>query len=45
MQCNELKVKVQKRGRKLVDYDGAKRAHDTLKSAKKLDQAKLSKVS
>jgi len=39
-----VKQKVQKRGRKLVDFDGARRSYYTLKSSKKIEDNKLSKV-
>ena len=40
-----MKQKVQKRGRKLVDFDGARRSYYTLKNSKKIEENKLSKVS
>lgn len=44
MKCNEMKVKVNKRGRKLVDFDGARRNLNALQNAKKLEESKLLKV-
>jgi len=38
-----LQAKISKRGRKLIDYDGARHNYDAM-TAKKVDQAKLSKV-
>ena len=36
--------RVDKRGRKLVDYDSARHNLETLQSAKKRDEAKIGKV-
>lgn len=39
-----FKERVAKRGRKLVDYDSARHHLEALQSAKKKDEAKISKV-
>ncbi len=44
-QFPELKAKIAKRGRKMVDYDGARHNFDTLRAnSKKPDEAKVQKV-
>ncbi|CAK8672286.1 unnamed protein product [Clavelina lepadiformis] len=43
-QCNEMKVKAGKRGRKLVDFDASRRALHALQGSKKLEESKLSKA-
>jgi len=43
-QCNEIRVKVNKRGRKLVDFDAARRNYHQIQSAKKVDDVKLKKA-
>jgi len=43
-QFGPIKEKINKRGRKLLDYDNAKHQCETLNSAKKLDQIRTAKV-
>nr|CAB3221500.1 amphiphysin [Phallusia mammillata] len=43
-QCNDMKVKVNKRGRKLVDFDASRRALASLQGAKKLEESKLTRA-
>uniref|UniRef100_A0A8C5LSE9 Bridging integrator 2 n=1 Tax=Leptobrachium leishanense TaxID=445787 RepID=A0A8C5LSE9_9ANUR len=43
-QFPEMKDKIAKRGRKLVDYDSARHHLETLQNAKKKDEAKITKV-
>ncbi|KAF5890172.1 bridging integrator 2-like, partial [Clarias magur] len=43
-QFTEVKERVSKRGRKLVDYDSARHHLESLQSAKKRDEAKISKA-
>ncbi|KAM9482070.1 bridging integrator 2b [Clarias gariepinus] len=43
-QFPEVKERVSKRGRKLVDYDSARHHLESLQSAKKRDEAKISKA-
>nr|XP_026690950.1 myc box-dependent-interacting protein 1 isoform X2 [Ciona intestinalis] len=43
-QCNEMKIKVGKRGRKLVDYDASRRNLHTMQNSKKLEESKITKA-
>ncbi|XP_011385366.2 myc box-dependent-interacting protein 1-like [Pteropus vampyrus] len=43
-QFPDIKSRIAKRGRKLVDYDSARHHYESLQTAKKKDEAKIAKV-
>jgi len=43
-QCKDIHLKVDKRGRKLVDFDAARRTCHSVESAKKVDDGKVSRA-
>lgn len=43
-QFTPMKEKINKRGRKLLDYDNARHHYETTRAAKKSDEVRVSKV-
>ena len=43
--CVVVQTKIAKRGRKMTDYDSARRNHEAAVGAKKPDEAKIARVS